>query len=52
MTQLQVSDGFILVPHNLIERAILFCLGLCIGQYSKTCEQDCYPLKRRWKAEF
>lgn len=52
MKSIKVSGGLILVPHKKIEKVVLYVLGFFIGEYSKTCQQDSYPLKRRWKIEF
>lgn len=52
MTKIPLDNKLILVPHNLIERHVLFCLGLFIGTYEKTCEQECYPTKRRFTIDF
>ena len=52
MKSIKVSGGLILVPHSDVEKLVLYLLGKFIGEYSKTCLQDSYPLKRRWKIEF
>jgi hypothetical protein len=49
MTKIEVSDGIIFIPHNPLELSLLFCLSFFIGEYEKTCENKCYPIKRRLK---
>jgi hypothetical protein len=51
MRIIKVSDGIIFIPYNKFQCFILYLLSLYIGEYSKACNEEVYPMNRGFKLE-